>query len=192
MTLQATYLGAASIGASDLTPAIDTVYAVPVTVTSDGWLVSVEAAWRNGVMGAASGAVVYDDNGGQPGDIVAIRQIAAISRTLSADDRWITFPMFAWLTAGTYYVGTGAGSGGGGAVLRQTTGGSSGDGYTIDGNVNFTMPDGEYGSATVTATTATYSIRALIVEDTGGPTPPPSGGNRMGGDRAIRRSPVGR
>lgn len=176
MTLTASYVGAASIGASDQNPAGDLTYTIPITVPADGWLIGVESAWHTGALQLH--AAVYADNGGVPGVLVAASGRTGLSFSLSSTPRWVTCPLFVWLTAGTYHIGVNHALGLGAAQLRSTTGGSSGDGHTVDGGANFVVADGDYSAVTVTATTTTYSVRALFVEEAA--TPPAAPGNASG------------
>lgn len=191
MSLTVTYLGAQSMGASNQNPAADVAYTVPVTAASAGWLTGVESAWTAGNLKLQAG--LYADNAGVPGELIALSGLTSTNYNVTGDARWIVCPLFVWLPAADYHIGVSMANGINGPQLKVTTGGASGDGHTIDSGVSGPIPDGDYSSSVVSATTSTYSVRGVFVAESSGPTPPPSGGgNRMGGDRAIRRSPVGR
>ncbi len=172
MSLQVTYLGGTTIGASDQNPNANVVYTVPMTAPGDGWLTAIEVAIHSGGGSGRIGVGLYADSGGEPGELLAVWGHSAVGYAMSSTPRFVTFPVMYWVTAGAYHIGATSISGVGDIRIRVDTGGSSGDGHTIGGGSS-TITDGDYSSATITATTSTYSIRGVFVEEAA-PQPPPA------------------
>lgn len=174
MTLQNTYIGAQLDGTADLAMASTVAYTIPVTVAEDGWLVAIEAEFGAPTTTVALriAAGVWADDGGAPATLIHPSQLnSAITRPiLDTTDRWVTVPVGAWFPAGTYHLGVkfvGSTS----PILRTRTGGVSGDGHTVNGDITTGLPDGDYSLAVVTATDNTYSVRGVFITEAG-VTPP--------------------
>ena len=167
MTLQVTYLGAGAIGATELGVASDTTYTIPITVASDAWVVAIESAWRadSGTDPLFLASGIYADNGGEPGELLHPYAGQFASVVIDTTARWVTIPMGVYLAAGAYHIGVGFPVFSAAASLLMDTGGASGDGHTVDGNVNARLVDADYSSAVITATTSTYSLRAVLIEE---------------------------
>lgn len=166
MSLQDTRYGQTAFGTDgSQDPSAETAYAIPITVTDDGWLVAIEA----GVGGTAStlaGAVgLYADDGGQPGALLHghFSLIGVPVASLSTTSRWFSFPLFYWITAGDYWISWENGQGSGAAALLYETG-VTGDGYEIAGGQNGAIHEPGATGVTLNDTDRIYSLQAVVLE----------------------------
>lgn len=205
MTLQATYLGAQSMGGSTVSVTSTTAYTVPITVPSGGALVAIEAAWRasTGTVSFDFIAAVFADRDGEPGELLAASGTGN-TYSIGTAARWIAKPIPP-MPPGDYHIGVQFPVFATSPLLLVDTGAAS-DGHTV-ANTTATLADGDYSGATVTTVTSTlYSVRGVFLAETdtaitgslsvteaddtlaasGTVAPAPSSGNRMGSG-AIRR-----
>lgn len=166
MTLQATYLGAQSMGGSTVSVTSATAYTVPITVPSGGALVAIEAAWRasTGTVGLDFVAAVFADIDGAPGQLLTASG-AGSTHAIGTAARWIAKPIPP-MPPGDYHIGVQFPFFATSPLLLVDTGAAS-DGHTVASDTNSTLADGDYSGATVTTVTSTlYSVRGVFLAET--------------------------
>jgi hypothetical protein len=161
VTLQVTRLGNPVAGASDQGSVADQIFAIPVTVVQAGLAVAIEAAMKDGTVRPS--ALLMADNGGAPGDVMASYGWSNGSASLSSTVRYLNVPIMAWLEPGDYWVGLLPWTGGQ-EDLRYDTG-VSGDGYSIDGGINFVRSEPGGTGVVSTPTDRQYSLTLVMLAE---------------------------
>lgn len=185
MTVEATYYGAQTIGASNQDPDATINYCIPITVADEGLAVGLEAALIGGIFRPQG--YLLADNGGTPGDIIGMFGRNGQDTTMSTTARWVVIPMMIWIAAGSYWIGVNSPAGVGSGQLKYDTG-VSGVGFTVDGGTSGAQHEPGATGVTSAATTRSYSLRLVVLTDTA------NGSGNEGGDGedrtgAIRRPP---
>lgn len=142
--------------------ASDRMYCKKITVLADSLVASIDARLNttdNEVV--AVRGVLYDDNSGAPGKIVAYVDYALDGVEFNGTDRWVTFPIgFYTASGGDFWIGVHAPDPHSLTLAHEISGG---DDQQIDSGSTWTIDPAATGGSIVDPGSHLYSIRASII-----------------------------
>lgn len=155
------YLGYNTVGAGDdaSTLTAGRTIAKLISIPADGYISSIGAYVKNDAGNVQGmGAILFEDNAGVPGSILALSPTPNIYTLLLTNTyRWLHIPIGRWVPAGNYWIAVYSHTTNNHINIAYDTGGS--DRYWYPGGGNIWMSDGNGGYAVINSTLQ-YSIRA--------------------------------
>lgn len=159
MALAQSYLGTSTVGTSSLAVAAGTMYLKKITLAAGDFLAAVEIYLNTDAAATVNlKPVLYNDNAGVPGKIIALQDSQDGTLRFTATPRWLSLPVGFQSAAGEdVWVGFHSSYPASMTLAYETSGG---DDRQVTGS--WTVDVGTYGTA-VDPGSHLYSIRASVI-----------------------------